>query len=489
MMDHMDPSDTSSGEQEPDMQYLSKPRGKGYTLRMVTPDILVGTMNPWTKKPFGKEIKLGLATRSYAEAIRIRDVRVGDVRKLEAEAAAAAGHRSIGGIIDLSPENAAEWRRMRDEAEDTEAIDYVLEDKLEKAARAGLEAEASSFGHVVFRGAIPLGEALEQYLEERREGNPFGFDPLALTTTRDVRSSMKHFVKFLGVENPTLHHATPDTVFEFRTRYLPIACGLKLQTVKKHVTLMNGMWKWAIHDKRYLKSRRGKPIRNPWIIEASGTSTKKSESAQPDEKRTAYTPEQVARLLKGFPSWGSRQGDLMRLLLVTGCRADEVGSLLLKHVGDDGSYFRIAGGKTANAVRYIPVVEDAQRLLMNRIVSVGPSQQDIPKDQQRLFPDWPLKPTTGKANSISQWFTRYRRETLGKGTDGTLALHSFRHTWRTVARLAGAAEDRVLDLGGWGKKNKNSSDPYDHGVPEEELAEAQRAIWGALKQGGYLEEF
>lgn len=52
------------------MQYLIKPRGRGYSLRMVAPEILIGTENPWTVKAFGREIKLGLNTRSHAEAKR-----------------------------------------------------------------------------------------------------------------------------------------------------------------------------------------------------------------------------------------------------------------------------------------------------------------------------------------------------------------------------------------------------------------------------------
>jgi hypothetical protein len=72
------------------MQHLTKPRGRGYSLRMVTPETLVGTMNPWTRKPFSREIKLDLNTRSHAEAVRLRYVRIGQIRQLEAEALASA---------------------------------------------------------------------------------------------------------------------------------------------------------------------------------------------------------------------------------------------------------------------------------------------------------------------------------------------------------------------------------------------------------------
>jgi hypothetical protein len=182
MTDHNDNSKPLSSSGSIDMQHLIKPRGKGYSLRMLTPAVLVGTTNPWTDKPFGKEIKLGLHTRTHAEALRIRDVRVGQIRQLEADAIAASGRGGIGRILDLSPEAAEEWRKMRLDAtdEEREGYDYVLEDQLEAAADAGKEREALAFGALVFKGAVPLEKALEQYLDERKEGNVFGFDPLAV---------------------------------------------------------------------------------------------------------------------------------------------------------------------------------------------------------------------------------------------------------------------------------------------------------------------
>ena len=77
MMDHNDNSKSRSSSGSIDMQHLINPRGKGYSLTMLTPPVLVGTTNPWTDKPFGKEIKLGLRTRTPSEALRIRDVAYG----------------------------------------------------------------------------------------------------------------------------------------------------------------------------------------------------------------------------------------------------------------------------------------------------------------------------------------------------------------------------------------------------------------------------
>ena len=493
MMDHNDNGTPPSPSDSIDMRHLIKPRGKGYSLRMLTPPVLEGTENPWTGKPFGKEIKLGLDTRGHADALRIRDVRVGQIRQLEADAFAASGRGGIGRIMDLSPEAAEDWRKMRSEATEEELVgyDFVLEDQLNAAAGAGKEDQANAFGALVFKGAMPLEKALEQYLDERKEGNVFGFDPLAVTTALNVRSTMKYLVAFLDLENPLLQDVTQDKVFQFRTQYLPVEKGLGTGTVTKHINFMRVLWNWAIVDKMYLKSRNGKALRNPWVVTAKGTSKRKASQRNGDTKRAAFTPEQVTSLFAGF-GWGSRQGDILRLALATGCRADEMGALPLQNAHADGSCFDISRGKTENAARLVPLVGDAQELLRLRVEAATKAQIDVPTSERRLFPEWPLKPSTGKANSVSQWFTRYRREVLGAETDDTLALHSFRHTWKTVARRAGVAEDRVRDLGGWqGGSNgrRDAADGYDHGLLEQQLFEAQREIWRGLQEQGYLKGF
>ncbi|MDW3221971.1 MAG: tyrosine-type recombinase/integrase [Paracoccaceae bacterium] len=224
------------------------------------------------------------------------------------------------------------------------------------------------------------------------------------------------------------------------------------------------------------------------MVEHTGTPTKKARKPKSDKKREAFAPDQVEKLLRGFGDWGSRQGDLMRLALVTGCRVDEIGSLMMDDVESDGSGFTIRAGKTDNAARYIPLVGDAQRLLVGRTEKAAQLQAQLSSDQRRLFPEWSLKPSTGKVSGVSQWFTRYRRQTLGAETDGRMVFHSFRHTWRTVARRAGVAEDRIRDLGGW-EGDKDTADGYDHGLLREQLEKAQQDIWKAMEQQGYLTAF
>lgn len=396
MMDHRKKLTNESGSGNPDMMYLTKPRGRGYSLRMKTPDILIGTTNPWTNKPFGREIKLGLNTTRHSEALRTRDIRIGQIRQLEADALASAGRKSVGRMIDLTPESAAEWRALRVTSPDSDAIDHILTDKLEQAENAGYGKQARSFGRMVFDGAMPLDNVVELYITERSEGNPFGYDPLAVTTAQNLRSSVKHLKASLGLEAPTLHDVTPKAAFHFRAHYLPLTAKVSYATVSKHLTLLRGLWAWAIADKKLLVSRNGKPLANPWVVEERGTPRKQANKLKPDESRTAFTPEQVTALLEGFRVWGSRQGDLMRLALVTGCRVDEIGSMKLANVLDEGGGILIEQGKTENAKRYVPLVYDAQRLLQCRVELAFDRQANLPTNEQRLFPEWPLKPSTNK---------------------------------------------------------------------------------------------
>ncbi|MFT4716255.1 MAG: hypothetical protein ACI932_001438, partial [Paracoccaceae bacterium] len=133
MMDHITDQVAAPEAGQLDMTYLSKPRSKGYAFRMVTPEVLVGSDNPLTGRPFGKEIKLGLGTRRHAEALRLRDIYLGQVRQLEAEARRSQGVQGAGRIFDLSPEASKEWLEMRQDLKDTTAFDHVLLDELDKA--------------------------------------------------------------------------------------------------------------------------------------------------------------------------------------------------------------------------------------------------------------------------------------------------------------------------------------------------------------------
>jgi integrase len=105
-----------------------------------------------------------------------------------------------------------------------------------------------------------------------------------------------------------------------------------------------------------------------------------------------------------------------------------------------------------------------------------------------LFPELRLRKSTGKrGGAISQAFTRLRREVLGEATDGELALHCLRHTWRTAARRARVDTRTAHELGGWSRGSATDID-YGHGDELDGYIEAQKRVAAWLAEKGYLAE-
>ncbi|WP_170833491.1 tyrosine-type recombinase/integrase [Litoreibacter albidus] len=469
--------DHKKAEKE-DMHYLVQPRGSGrsWVFRMVTPPNLVGVPNPWDGKPLAKEIKRGLGTRRLPEARKLRDIALGDIRKLQ---------NSLGEREAFSLASAVDWRDQVEAAnikaqEDGDpfnvGVEFVLGDKVEQASARGIpHDQIKRFARVATGAGYPLVFAHSQYVEARRVGNPYDYNPLKRTTVMSLDTAMKHLRAFLedDAETACLEDVTPQLARRFRDEYLPSIRhgrspqGLSPQTISKNINLLKMLWVWA-DENDHLPA----DYNNPWVFKRGISRS----SSQREQVRQDYQPKEFSKLL-GKTERGTKEGDLIRLAIATGCRADELAMIASSQVRKDRSGFDLLDGKTKNASRFIPVVGSARELLQARVETHGKSG--------RVFPEWPVRPASGKAAAVSQWFTRFRRKVLGKETDGRLALHSTRHTWRTVARRAGVDEAAINDLGGWAGP-RTSSSVYDHGLREEQLEKAQQSVWDELERMGYL---
>ena len=208
------------------MRYLVQPRGPGksWVFRMVTPLDLVGVPNPWDGKPLGKEIKKGLGTRHLPEARKRRDVALGDIRRLQEGL-------SDGEAFSLS--SAVRWREtiLAGQAEAAAQGDgfnvgseFVLSDKLEQAEARGVpQDQLKRFARIATGKGFPLDIAHDQYVEARRPGNHFGFDPLKRSTVANLDTAMKHLRAFLNDNAKTacMEDVTPELAQSFRDLYLP----------------------------------------------------------------------------------------------------------------------------------------------------------------------------------------------------------------------------------------------------------------------------
>lgn len=492
------------------MEHLKQPRGPGtaYQFRMRTPPELRGRADPETGRPFGGEIVRGLGTDHLPTAKKLRDETLGRVRAAVRMAGGAAG-RAAGG--DLGPAQAEAWAAAiaaQERHSEPEAVDVrgVFDDMMEvEEAEARRQKKPERVKAVermrdrVLRRGPRVGPALEEFLAARAEGNRSGYKALAQTTVNDTRTAAKLLAEFMETpaEDLLMADVTAEQAHRFRVEWLPgrktkrAPLGLSVKTIGKHATLLNGLWGWAIETKKI----KGP---SPWRVE--DRLVPRAKKRKGDEGRDMYSPEEAAKLLAGLPR-GSRLGDLFRLALVTGCRVDEIAKVaradLVRDARGNATGFTIQKAKTAAGVRFIPVPEVAQAILERepegaegqRPGRAGQTMQAAAIRREaragRLFPEFPIRAASGKAAAASQAFTRERRAILGEETDGRLSMHSARHTWRTVARRAGVAEDVIHEIGGWTGEKKTSS-VYDHGMARGQLSEAQEGIAGALRAGGWL---
>lgn len=436
--------------------------GTGYQLRMRTPTALLGTLDPTSGKPFGSEIRRGLGTR---------DLRAASTRAAILRGQLLALASRVAGSSSLSVDRAILWAEAIREQDTRDPEDHTpdLRDLAQQEASRPRSVPASvrkRFLSVASGRGLPLSRVLDAYLAARSPDNLAGFKPLALTTRNDTRTAFKHLSGFKGLplSDVLLGDVDDDTAHRFRTTYLRDQLRLSDKTTGKVVALLSGVWKWATEERLI-----GAPKVNPWAVVRL---VPRARIKAPDDTRTLFTAEEVAKLLAGLPREG-RLGSLFRLLLVTGCRVDEVAKLGKGEVGADA--FTVTSGKTVNASRWVPVPVLARDLLDRG-------------DTLRLFPEFPVRAASGKAAAASQAFTRERRSILGEGSDGRLSLHSTRHTWKTLARRAGLPEDVVNDLGGWAGPRRSSS-TYDHGLLRDQLREAQEKVAERFRIEGYLTGF
>jgi integrase len=472
---------SSSARDKNSMKHIIRPRGDGtaYQFKMRRPVVLDGMIDPATGKRFGTFIRRSLgATHHIPTAKKLRDIRLAEVRAMEADAVRGA---ALGNRFSLEKASAwAEALRVQKAEGGPDEYDPDVQDLIRDEVAKAPKAMRKAFEKVALSGTISLTDAVTRYLHDRREGNGHGYAPLRKTTQNDLGVASRYLCTYLNGDGGTvfLEDITPDTVAEFRGDYLPAKTsprapqGLSLATIDKLIGLLRSLWAWAI-ERRLTGGAKANPFENP-----KGVRRLKRDVGP---KRNIFEAHEASAIMIAFPH-GDRLGDIFRLSLVSGARADELAKVQLSNVAEDASWFIIMGGKSKNAKRTIPVPEVARGFLLERMRSVSGAKAD------RLFYEFPLRPATGKASALSQLFTRERRNILGKETDGRLSFHSLRHTWYTKARQAGVSESDANDLGGWAGK-KRSSSTYDHGLLLTDLAIKQEQVAARLMRDGYLEAF
>lgn len=92
-----------------------------------------------------------------------------------------------------------------------------------------------------------------------------------------------------------------------------------------------------------------------------------------------------------------------------GCRAEEVASLTISDVAHDCAGLSVRSGKTSNAKRYVPLIAPGRAVLRER------ARKAAQGGEQRVFPEWPVRTSTGKSSALPAALTRFDEKRVPGG--------------------------------------------------------------------------
>jgi len=464
-----------------DKKFLIRPRGGSFTMKYKLPKELVGQPNPKTGQPMGKTLHVGLGTSDLREAVRRKNIILGQLAQMQEELR-DSNRFSLKRATEMGKRFAkGENVVVTDEGPDPElALDLVREEAEELQERRGPE-EAGRWFAIASGEAVPFKVAAERYLSGR-EGD------VSKATLNDVRTEARRFLGWAG-DMITMQEVDRGMAYRYAAEYLPTVKtprapkGLSRATCQRAVTLLSSIWQWARragvipydsqnpwHDLPLPKDQRAKDRSKamaPALVESGSGS---------DALEGVFTPEQWNKLMKAIPA-GDALGDVLRIALATGCRRDEIVRRSANDMTDDGRGFIIPEGKTASARRFIPLLPGtaAHEAVQNRL---SPGRD--------WFPELPVRPSSGaRGGALTQKFTRIRRQILGKETDDLLKLHSTRSTWRTIGGRAGVPADLLDWAGGWAQTGSVGSTTYNRGPTREQLVEVAEQVVARFREEGY----
>ena len=171
--------------------------------------------------------------------------------------------------------------------------------------------------------------------------------------------------------------------------------------------------------------------------------------------------EEIARLHRALDAEAGKgrrqQADIVRLLLLTGCRRGEIVGLRWSEVRDD----MLALADTKTGPRRVPLNTQARRILRRQPRNASPF----------VFPS-PRDPSRPRGGTLSLWY-RVRREA---GIED-VRLHDLRHTHASHAVMSGVPVPVVSRM--LGHSNVRMTLRYAH-LGDREIAEAAERVGHAI---------
>lgn len=378
-----------------------------------------------------------LGTTDLAEARVRRDIRLGELRQLEAQRSENPERyrfeRDLKAIEDFRAFDSGDRK-------DPPSAPWMTDtgDGDEKAV-ALLHSLGKVDGHKVY-GAM-LREAMKAHLKSAH---------YAPSTESKTRLAVNEFLKVAGRSDIRLQKITRQLVKDFVDVLL--ARPLSRQTVTNYLGQLSAVWSYAETEEL--------------VSQANPFTRHRLKAKEGVRSHDLFSASELEALFAATAGESGAKYLLPRLGLYTGARLDELASLAVSDVFTERGVLciQIRKGKNKNAQRDIPlhsaIAEDVKR------------QRDQAKsaEAQYLFPEVAniVRKDGKKGPYFSQWFSRLRDELF---PDDTLkrSFHSLRACFATGLGRIDVSEQDAAWLCGWERGKTTGNKVYNRGKRMVEL--------------------
>ncbi len=278
-----------------------------------------------------------------------------------------------------------------------------------------------------------FSEAINQYVKERKQR----WSP---RTALEFTSTLKLLLTILG--DKQLSHITRPDCVSCRDQLLNgkgrQGAGKQKprgpKTVNQHLTLLNSVFKWSV-DQGFMNRNPAERLTIPLKTRAT-------------EQRKAYSSTQLQTVLSKLPDPQGSHPErywMPIIALYTGLRLEEIAQLRLSDlISLDGALcFNIDGThlKTASSKRIVPVHPQLLKLGLK----VHIEQTKTTECDAYLFPRLPADRFGRRGRFIGEWYGKFLRKKC-EITDSKVTFHSFRHSFATALKHAGAEGPMIAEL-------------------------------------------
>ena len=354
----------------------------------------------------------------------------------------------VAGLEDGRPANAdpRSWARWVAATEIEDRADEI-EGRLGPAAARTYEGVASG-------SATPLGLHLDAWLAE---GGTKG--PLTVKTIAGYRADMRGLEAWLGVHGVTTLEAVTKAVAGRWVSETMVATRMPWATANKHISCPMAYWRWL--------AKRGHGTgENPF----AGQSVAKGRAHRGEAgTKRPFTRAEAMALLHGPAD--QELADAMRIAALTGLRIEELYQLRVADCAD--GWFRVRQGKSAAAIRRVPVHGDLAAIVARRAAG---------RDAGAflMFEGTTSRSGRGRSVPMSKRFGRYRQgvgvHDVTEGKRGSAVdFHSWRRWFTTEAERAGVAP-HVIDYVTGHERPGETLGRYSAGPSDDQLRACVAAV-------------